>query len=391
MMKLLYTSDSPTLSGAEKVLLQYVDHFHQRGHEVHVYLRAGNRRLEAAVQALGVGTTATGGFSNRVLKTTANPFSLGEFAKSFRRVRKELRGLVREGGFDLVHSISYPTSLYCSVALAGLGVPQVWQEHNIKRPHLLNRFLYKFASSTCTAVIGPTDAVTGNLRRFGIARHRLRTLHYGIDTLEFAYDETRAATVRAELGLTREHLAVGLFGQFLPYKGHETLLSAIVKLRSDLPQVRVFFVGALENPPYEEELRNRIAREGLGDIVCFTGWRSDVADVEGAMDVVVVPTLTPEPSALAILESMTMERPVVASRTGGSPELIDHGQNGLLFPPGDADELAGALRLLLRDSDARRRMGRAARQKIERQFELTAHMDEVERLYARSIAGHPLA
>jgi glycosyltransferase involved in cell wall biosynthesis len=115
--------------------------------------------------------------------------------------------------------------------------------------------------------------------------------------------------------------------------------------------------------------------------IVFTGWRPDIHAVVQAMDVVVVPTLTPEPAALSLMESMALKRPLVASRTGGTPEIVVDGETGLMFEPGNVAQLAGAIQRILEDAALSARMGEAGRARVEQKFGLHAHLQRVEQLY----------
>jgi glycosyltransferase involved in cell wall biosynthesis len=385
-MNILYVSDSDTLSGAEVVLLHHVEHFRAPAHRAHVFLRERNTRLQQALSDRGVSFTATGSFSRRVVKTTFRPSSLRHFAQAFGRVSQQIRREVRKRDVDLVHSVSYPAALYAALGIWRSGPRQIWHEHNIKRLHRVNRPIYRFVASTCTHIVGPSDAVTANLGGAGLERSRLRTIYNGIDLERFTPDDRRAEVVRRELGLTIDQPAIGLFGQMLPHKGHLTLVEATALLSGEFSGLRCFFVGALENPPYQEQLRNALAARGLTEAVSFTGWRGDIPDVIRAMDIVVVATTTPEPAALTLMEAMAAGRPVVATATGGTPEIVADGQTGLLFAPGDAPVLAGHLSRLLHNPAERERLGQSGRRRAEERFSLGRHLKAIEQLYHDALA-----
>ena len=113
-----------------------------------------------------------------------------------------------------------------------------------------------------------------------------------------------------------------------------------------------------------------------------------------AVDLLVVPTTSQEPAALSLMEGMAMGRPLVASRTGGTPELIVDGETGLIFPPGDAAALAAHVVALLGDPERRRRMGEAGRARMEREFTVEKHVAGMLDLYERATAARvvtPLA
>ena len=384
-MNILYVSDSPTVSGAEVVLLGEIDHFRSRGDRCFAYVPSGNARLLADLERRNASCLATDSYSRILLETTLNPRSLAHFARAFWRVGREIGRVLREDRIDLVHSISYPASLYAAAPARRARVPHVWHEHNIKRIHRANRHLDRLASMSCRWVVGPSQAVTRNLAAAGIPETKLRTVYNGIDLARFCLDDAAAATVRRELGVQPAESAVGLFGQMLPHKGHRTLIQAAPRILRDCPTTRFFFVGALENPPYQEQLRHELRQSGLESRFVFTGWRSDVQNVIQAMDVVVVATTTAEPAALALMETMAMARPIVASRTGGTAEIVGDGVTGLLFEAGNGEDLARQVIRVLTEPTLAGELGRAGRARVEEAFALDRHLREMEGLYFEAI------
>jgi len=384
-MNILYVSDAATVSGAEVVLLGYLDHFREPRYRRYAFVPSGSRRLVLELERRGVSFAATSSYSRVLLKTTANPRSLAHFARSFWRVAREIGQIVREHQIDLIHSISYPTSLYAALPARRASVPHLWHEHNIKRIHWANRHLYRFAGRSCAWVVGPSNAVTQNLATTGIDPDKLRTIYNGIDLARFHPDNDAGAAVRRELGVEAEERAVGLFGQMLPYKGHRTLIEAAPAVLREVPATRFFFVGALENPLYQEELRRQLRMSGLESRFVFTGWRSDVQHVILAMDAIVVATITPEPAALALMETMAMGRPIVASRTGGTAEIVRDGATGFLFKAGGASDLARSLIRVLANPALAESMGRAGRALVEREFSLERHLRQMGVLYQQAV------
>jgi glycosyltransferase involved in cell wall biosynthesis len=386
-MKVFFVSDSTTVSGAEIVLLGCVDALLASGHAAYGFMRANNMRLIEAFRSRGVPFTATAAFSDRLIRTTANPVDLFAFARSFYAVSSEMAAVIRSAQVDIVHSISYPASLYAALAAARTQTPHIWHEHNIKRIHRLNRIIYRRVGNACQWVIGPSDAVTKNLGATGINPIKLRTVYNGIDLKRFRNSSAdRIVALRRELGLQDGEQAIGLFGQMLPYKGHRTLIEAAPQILLAHPRARFYFVGALENPPYQQELQALLSERGLSDRVRFTGWRNDVHDIIRAMDVVVVATTTPEPAALMLMEAGAMERPVVATRTGGTPEIVADEKTGLLFSPGDARQLAEQIGRLLDNRELGRIMGIRGRERVEREFGRDQHLTVMFELYRQAAA-----
>ena len=380
-MTVLYLLDSTTVSGAEIVATGHIDALRSSGHRAVAYVSERNRRLTAMLRARTVPFIETRHFSRELIRTTLSPSALAEFARSFASVRSEVREFAKRHRVDIVHSVSYPASLYAALSIPGTGMRHIWHEHNIKRIHRFNAPIYRFVARSAAYVIGPSDAVTRNLCR-AIPDSKVRTVYNGIDLNRFtAVAEDRIEAVRRTLGIASGTRAVGLFGQMLPYKGHGTLIDAAPRVLAACPDVQFFFVGALENPPYQDELKARIAARGLQTRLHFTGWQANVQDTMRAMDAIVVGTTTPEPAALALMESMAVGRPIVATRTGGTPEIVVDEETGLLFEPGNAGQLADRIIRLLSDRALATALTRAGRQRVESLFGLPRHLSTVLGLY----------
>jgi glycosyltransferase involved in cell wall biosynthesis len=167
-----------------------------------------------------------------------------------------------------------------------------------------------------------------------------------------------------------------------PQKGVPILLEALALLRQHGQQPQCRLVGdGPELPAY----RQRAQALGL-DNVHFLGLRDDVPAILAEAMLAVVPSVWPEAFGLAAAEAMAASLPVIASRVGGLPEVVEDGVTGLLVPPGDPQALARALATLLADPQLRLTMGRAGRARAERLFDLRSWTDKV----CRILLNHPL-
>ena len=137
----------------------------------------------------------------------------------------------------------------------------------------------------------------------------------------------------------------------------------------------------------------RLAGElGLGDRVRFAGWRygpADMPDVFRALSVLALPSKEPEPFGLVLLEAMACGVPVVATDHGGPSEICVAGETGLLVPPGDSGALAEALSSLLRDPARAEALGRAGRERWEREFGLDVFYEATQKVYDEAAAHLP--
>lgn len=205
-----------------------------------------------------------------------------------------------------------------------------------------------------------------------VPHERIRRIPNGLDPSPFLADIDRDA-VRSDLGLAPGDLAVTLVGS-IDRKGHRELTEAAASLRADFPEARYLYVG---EGPREAEVAEQISRLGLDGIVRLTGFRKDVPAVLAASDIFCLPSYS-EGLSISIMEAMAAGLPVAASRIGGNPELVVHGETGFIFEPFDSGDVADKLSKLLRDADMRREMGKAGRRRVLSEFTLD---DMVRRYY----------
>jgi glycosyltransferase involved in cell wall biosynthesis len=167
-------------------------------------------------------------------------------------------------------------------------------------------------------------------------------------------------------------------GRFVRYKGYDSLLEAARLVHAARPEVHWALVG-------DGELRGSLEAQSrayrLETRVHFLGWRQDVPDILAQADLFVLPSLG-EHFGRVLIEAMAMGKAVVATDAGGVPEIVIHGETGLLVPPGDPRAFAGATLNLLEDPRRAALLGIAGRRRAESTFGLPAHVEAVERLYA---------
>jgi glycogen synthase len=170
-------------------------------------------------------------------------------------------------------------------------------------------------------------------------------------------------------------------GRLAPDKGIDTAIDAMTKLvfGQGRRQIRLCLAGS-GSSDYENQLRSLVSQAGLDDHVSFLGWvrPAEMPELLRKFDVLLMPSIWAEPFARVLLEGMISGLVVVATPTGGTPEIVLDGENGLLFTPGDPEDLAQKISRLLNDPELCRKLAATGKRNILERFTVTKMMDEFE-------------
>ena len=304
--------------------------------------------------------------------------SLDRRSKASLLAWRPLIDLIRRERIDILHAHKFGSNLWGTMVGRLARVPVIvahehaWSYEGQPLRRFLDREVIARGATVFLAVSHEDQRRMVEIER--IRPERTLFLPNGIPPLP-----ATAGDVRTELGIGSEAPVVGAVGGLRPQKAFDVLVDSAASLVPSNPQLRVLIAGS---GPEEERLRERIAALGLGATVSLLGRRSDVADVLAALDVAVLCSDF-EGSPLAVMEYMAAGRPVVATRVGGVPDLVDHGVTGILVPPRDPARLAAAIGSLLADRSTREAMGERGRERQRREFDLGAMVTRVESLYER--------
>jgi glycosyltransferase involved in cell wall biosynthesis len=239
------------------------------------------------------------------------------------------------------------------------------------------RVLMEFA----TRIIAVTPSHARYLQSVtGLPKERVAVIENGIDLAQWpGVNPARRRDARDALGIDAAQPVVTMIAAMRPEKAHDVLLAAVAGLAGDGRPVRVLLAG---DGPRRSELETIAEQRGIRDRVDFLGIRRDVARLLHASDVVVLPSrAVVETLPLSVLEAMACGAPVVASRVGSVPDVIEDGRTGRLVEPGDAGALARAIAATLDDGAGSARMADAARARVETRYSIERTTDGYERLF----------
>jgi glycosyltransferase involved in cell wall biosynthesis len=279
---------------------------------------------------------------------------------------------------DFIYANSPKALLVSSVARLVRRKPVIWFLHDLLdethfSPRAI-RLLVTTANRTAARILANSRATFTAFVSAGGRSDLVRVVYDGFDATPFtAATSVDVSALRAEL--SRDGSGVlGVFSRITQWKGQHVVLRALVSV----PSLVAVFVGEEEDPAFGNELR-LLARElGVADRVRFLGFRKDVPALMRMVDCVVHVSIDPEPFGRVVVEGMLARRPVIATRAGGTPEIIEDGVSGILTTPGSPDELAAALLRVFSDPVAAARMAANGQERALTLFSEARMLREIE-------------
>lgn len=288
--------------------------------------------------------------------------------KRFRRVREivgypcrllwtvvTLWRLIRQEGIHIVHvnTAVLPAAGYAARLAGAFCVWHVREIELLQQSRIVGAFLRTSMRICANRIVAISHAVAAGLGPW--AAGRTRVIYHGVDTDRFAPNATDCA-VRNEYHIPGDAAVIGYVGRLSPIKGLSGLVTAFAEIRRRRCDAYLLLVGpVLGYQAHVEDLQRKVNDLGLAESVIFATACHDVASAIRAMDVVVIPTLVPEGLGLAILESLAIGRPVVATNHGGPVEILADCPAGRLVPPRNAAAIATAVGEILDAPEDRRR------------------------------------
>lgn len=348
-LRILFLTPTLGIGGAEKLTVSYALGMQRRGHEVGVAFgfsdSLAGRLRDADVDVFEL--------SARHLKPVTLPEWVGQLHKTVRLFRPHV-----------VHAQSV-TAAVCA-RLAAPRLPLLVTVHGIRRAdEPLASLLFRAANVKLTAV---SEASAEGLRR-----HRwtpeVEIFSPGIDVAQIHRD----ARVGAPVKLIGDP-ALCCVARQEPAKGVDVLLRAFVLVLQEIPGAGLTLVGP---GPQLENYRELAGRLGIADRVRFTDLTKNAAPYLAAADAVVLPSRR-EGLPVVALEALALERPLVATRVGGTSTVVVDGETGWLVPPEDEPSLAAAIVACMRDPDEGLRRARAGRRLVEDHFSAEPMLDRIE-------------
>jgi glycosyltransferase involved in cell wall biosynthesis len=247
------------------------------------------------------------------------------------------------------------------------------------------RQLERWLARHTTALIAVSPQVRDDLVALGVApAERFVVVRLGVELGERVTGEQDGRTEsRRYLGIGPERFAVGWIGRMTPVKRTDDVLVAFKQLRETGVDAVLCLVG---DGPDRPQLEQRAHELGVIRDTLFLGYQEDVAPFYAAFDALILPSSN-EGTPVSAIEALAAGRPVVATRVGGVPDVVQEGEDGFLVEPGATDDLAERLARLAREPELRERMGRAGRDRVLPRYAVERLVDDIDRLYRSLLAS----
>lgn len=358
----LHTQKVAGISGSEAYLLQLLPDLRVRGWDVRFLMLHEDEpgAWEFARELTGRGVP----LDDVRLRADVDPIAFGEVVAHLARTRPRI-----------LHTHLVHADVYGQLAGSLTRVPL-----RLSTKHGFNEFRegrwFGLADRSVGSLAHVHIAISQGLAHYlaeteGFAEADFEIVHYGVsardDVRPYAQAEARLLCV----------------GRLIPIKGHLVLLRALALARERVPGVALHVAG---RGPLEPALKSYARELGLDEVVRFLGFVSPVQRAIEEAAIVVVPSLG-EGFGMVALEAMERARPVIASAVGGLPEIVSHGETGLVVPAGDAEALAEAIVALASDLARAAEMGGAGRERALSEFTPERSVRRIENLYAGALGG----
>jgi len=323
-----------------------------------------------------------------LLQNAGIPLAPIEFRSRLdRRAIEQIRSELSAGSYDILHLLHNEPVLNGLIAARGHPELRIIVYRGIVgNVSFLNPLSWmRYLNPRVDRIICVAEAVREYFLKMRLLWLRVPpnkpvTIHKGHDVRWY---QTTPADLQ-ELDIPAGAFIVGCVANWRPRKGIEVLIDAFRALPADAP-IYLLLVGDMASKPVDRAIAASPARERIRRV----GFRRDAPALVAACDVAVLPSLRREGLPRSIIEAMAYAVPPVVTDSGGSPELIVHGESGLIVPPADSVALAEAFLELYQNSQRRRRMGESARRRIVSDFNIETTIAKTARLYQELTCAGP--
>lgn len=295
---------------------------------------------------------------------------------------RHIRKYIKHTKPDLIHVHGTRGGALGRLAAIGLSIPIIYTEHlwtnNFNLSNKFLNYIHHIASWFLDLFTTQNIAVSEAVKDFMVQT----SISYE-EKIVVIYNGIEPTKDRADIFKNPHEIWLGTVATLIPLKGIQYLIQALPAIRHEFPEVKLEIIG---DGPYKSALMGLVQKKNLQKFVKFSGFQEDVIKNLKELDLYIQPSLS-ESFGQSIVQAMSVGLPVVATRSGGIPELVTEGKSGLLVKPASPSELVSAILKLLRDKKLAQKMGEVARKESMVRFNLKDMIGDVEKLYEKVVEG----
>lgn len=329
-----------------------------------------------------------------------NPVIIPELRRQIHPVKDlialwKIYNIMRHQKPDIVHTHTAKAGTLGRIAAVFAGIPirihtfhgNIFQGYFNKIYVLVFIFIEKILAYFTTYIVAISDEQKREICELYkiAASDKVKVIPLGLELEKFLSIESHNGSLRRELKLEDDTIAVGIVGRLVPVKNHRMFLEAIKRLPANLDNdynVKYLIIGDGGERPVLEEYTKRL---GLNGDVIFCGWKEDLKDVYSDLDMVALTSLN-EGTPVSLIEALAAARPVVATNVGGVADVVEDGVNGYLVPLGHIEDFSQRLAELIREPQKRREFGYKGRETVREKFSKKRLIEDIKSLYEEAIS-----
>lgn len=294
----------------------------------------------------------------------------------------KLRHIFIKHKVHIVHTHAWGTLVEGVLAAKWAQVPVIIHgEHGTFHKDLKRKWVQRMLFNLSDQVLSVSDVLADNLSQtIGVKRDKILTILNGVDIQRFKPDAEKRTFYRKKILGENENIIIGTVGRPMKVKNHQLMVRALAELKKEKINAKFVIIGDTPKYSLRSELEQLAKKLNVGQDVMFLGYQTDIPGYMNAFDIFVLPSLS-EGCSNVIQEAMATGLPVVASRVGGNPELIEHQNDGLLFTSNSVEELSEALKYLIQNPKKAKEFGQKALKKAREKFSLPVMIQNYQNLY----------
>lgn len=369
--RILHLISSSGFLGAENVVLELSKELTKLNHWITIGIleTRDNRHMELAERAREEGVNV------RIFP------SKGRFDK---RTVFAIRAFIEREKGDILHSHNYKSDFYAFFA-KGKKHPWMVTNHLWKRTTvalMIYAHLDSLVMRKANRIVAVSEQIANDMKQRGIPAGKVTVIENGVSLERFRIGNKDE--MRKTFGFNSNEKVIGTVASLTPEKGHSYLMDAAREVIQKHPEARFLIVG---DGPQRQSLEETTDRLGLSGKVIFTGSRRDIPEILSLLDAFVLPSLK-EGLPIALLEAMAAMVPVIATKVGAVPKLIEDGMSGILIPPKDSQAISNAIMEVLSDKQSSLKMARKGFERVRDNYSSKQMAEKYMAIYKELMAAH---